>query len=131
MRRTLISPSELHPAPGFNHIAVDSDRGIAYISGQVALAPDFTLIGENDLAAQTRAAMENVGIALAAIGAGWEDVFRRTIFTLKPTEYEVITEAIEQVQNSKEHPAQTIIGVTGLAVDGLLIEIEVTVGLPR
>ena len=35
---------------------------------------------------------------------------------------------IEEVQGSDEHPAQTIVGVTGLAVEGLLI--EVTVRLP-
>jgi enamine deaminase RidA (YjgF/YER057c/UK114 family) len=49
---------------------------------------------------------------------------------MHPTEYEVITAAIEEVQGSREHPAQTIVGVTGLAVPGLLIEIEATVSLP-
>jgi enamine deaminase RidA (YjgF/YER057c/UK114 family) len=57
-------------------------------------------------------------------------VVRRTIYTLHPTEYEVITAAIEEVQSSTNHPSQTIVGVSGLAVDGLLIEIEVTAVLP-
>ena len=58
-----------------------------------------------------------------------DDVVRRTIYTTPPTEFETSTAAIERVQQSTEHPAQTIAGVTGLAVPGLLIEIEATVSL--
>ncbi len=128
--RELITPSRLHPSPGFSHVAIAPPGGrIACIAGQVALAPDFSVIGGDDLGEQTRAAMHNLGLALEAIGAGWGDVIRRTIYTLHPTEYEVITAAIEAVQGSTEHPAQTIVGITGLAVPGLLIEIEATVHL--
>jgi enamine deaminase RidA (YjgF/YER057c/UK114 family) len=125
-RRELISPPEIHPAPGFSHIAIGRGQKLVCFAGQVALAPDFSLIGEGDLAEQTRAAMRNLGHALTAAGATWDDVVRRTIYTIDATRYEVITEAIEQVQGSTEHPAQTIVGVTGLAVPGLLIEIEAT-----
>jgi enamine deaminase RidA (YjgF/YER057c/UK114 family) len=99
-------------------------------AGQVALAPDFSIIGEGDLAEQTRAAMRNLGVALEAAGATWDDIVRRTIYTLHPTEFEVITKAIEEVTASDQHPAQTILGVTGLALPGLLIEIEATALLP-
>ncbi|MAY65502.1 MAG: enamine deaminase RidA [Rhodospirillaceae bacterium] len=131
MSRKLINPPELHPAPGFSHITVAEPGRVAYIAGQVALAPDFSVVGGDDLGAQTEAAMRNIEVTLKAVGASWNDVVRRTIYTLHPTEYEVITEAIEAVQGNHEHPAQTIIGVTGLAVPGLLIEIEVTVRLPE
>jgi enamine deaminase RidA (YjgF/YER057c/UK114 family) len=127
--RELINPSELHPAPGFSHIALAKGSRLAFIAGQVALGPDFSMIGENDLAAQTEAAMENLGTALAAIGATWGDVVRRTIYTTQPTEFETITAAIEKVQGSSDHPPQTIAGVSGLALPGLLIEIEATVSL--
>jgi len=123
--RELINPEGMHPAPGFSHVTVAEGSRVAYLAGQVALAPDFSVVG-SDLREQTVAAMENVGRALEAVGASWDQVVRRTIYTTTPQEYEVITAAIEQVQGSQEHPAQTIIGVTGLAVEGLLIEIEVT-----
>jgi len=130
MSRKLINPPSLHPAPGFSHITVAEPGTIAYFAGQVALAPDFSIIGGDDLGKQTKAAMRNIGVALKAVNATWDDVVRRTIYTLHPTEYEVMTAAIEEIQGSTDHPAQTIIGVTGLAVPGLLIEIEVTVRLP-
>lgn len=128
--RELLNPPQLHPAPGFSHIALASGGRLAFLAGQVALAPDFTIIGPDDLAEQTRAAMRNLKVALDAIGATWEQVVRRTIYTPQPTQFEVITKAIEEIQGSTEHPAQTIVGVSGLALDGLLIEIEATVALP-
>ena len=127
--REISNPAALHPAPGFSHIALATGRRLAFIAGQVALAPDFSIIGGDDLGEQTRAAMRNLGVALESIGAGFEDVVRRTIYTTSPTEFETITAAIEDVQGSTDHPAQTILGVTGLAVPGLLIEIEATVSL--
>jgi enamine deaminase RidA (YjgF/YER057c/UK114 family) len=38
----------------------------------------------------------------------------------------VITRAIDEVTGGAAHPAQTIVGITGLAVPGCLIEIECT-----
>lgn len=125
-QRTLINPPEIHPAPGFSHVAFKEGSTLVCIAGQVALAEDFSVIGPGDLAEQTRVVMRNIEIALRAAGATWDDVIRRTIYTLHPTEFGVITKAIESVQNSEQHPAQTIVGTTGLAVEGLLIEIEVT-----
>jgi enamine deaminase RidA (YjgF/YER057c/UK114 family) len=124
--RELVNPPGLHPAPGFSHVAIASGTKVVHFAGQVALAPDFALVGEGDLEAQTRAAMENLKVAMDAAGVGWGDVVRRTIYTLHPTEYETITRAIDEVTGGAEHPAQTIVGVTGLAVPGLLIEIECT-----
>jgi enamine deaminase RidA (YjgF/YER057c/UK114 family) len=128
--RELVNPPELHPAPGFSHVAIASGATVVHVAGQVALAPDFGLVGGDDLYEQTRAAMGNVKVALDAAGATWDDVVRRTVYTLHPTDYETITRAIDDVTGGADHPAQTIVGVTGLAVPGLLIEIECTAVLP-
>lgn len=127
--RETINPDELHPAPGFSHITVAKGTRLIFIAGQVALGSDFSIIGGDDLGAQTEAAMRNLEVALRAVGATFDDVVRRTIYTTQPTEFETITAAIERVQQSSEHPAQTIVGVSGLALPGLLIEVEATVSL--
>jgi enamine deaminase RidA (YjgF/YER057c/UK114 family) len=124
--RQLSNPPELHPAPGFSHVAIAEGTRIAHLAGQVALDREFGVVGGDDLGEQTKAAMRNVEVALTAAGASWDDVVRRTIYTLHPTEYEAITAAIDGVTGGADHPAQTIVGVTGLAVPGLLIEIECT-----
>jgi enamine deaminase RidA (YjgF/YER057c/UK114 family) len=124
--RQLVNPPELHPAPGFSHVAIAEGAKVVHLAGQVALDQQFGIVGGNDLGEQTKAAMRNVELALQAAGATWDDVIRRTIYTLHPTEYAAITAAIDEVTGGADHPAQTIVGITGLAVDGLLIEIECT-----
>ncbi|MDA8311729.1 MAG: RidA family protein [Actinomycetota bacterium] len=124
--RRLISPETLHPSPGYSHVAVASGSRIVSLAGQVALERDFTITGRTDLAAQTRRAMQNVAAALEAAGADWGDVVRRTIYTTRPGEFETIAAAIDEVTGGGPQPAQTIVGVTGLALPGLMIEIEVT-----
>ena len=124
--RELSNPPDLHPAPGFSHVAIASGSTVVHFAGQAALDQEFGILGGDDLGEQTKAAMRNVEIALRAAGVGWDDVVRRTIYTLHPTEYETITAAIDEVTGGAEHPAQSIVGVTGLAVPGLLIEIECT-----
>lgn len=124
--RELVNPSGLHPAPGFSHVAIATGTRVVHLAGQVALADDFSIVGGDDLGEQTKAAMRNVKTAIDAVGVTWGDIVRRTIYTLHPTEYETITAAIDEVTGGAAHPAQTIVGVTGLAVPGLLIEIECT-----
>jgi enamine deaminase RidA (YjgF/YER057c/UK114 family) len=124
--RELANPLELHAAPGFSHVAIASGTKVVYFAGQVALDPQFGIIGGDDLHAQTVAAMQNVETAMRVAGVGWDDIVRRTIYTLRPTEYETLTAAIDEVTGGADHPPQTIVGVTGLAVDGLLVEIECT-----
>ena len=123
--RRLLNPDSLHPAPGFSHVSIAQGRTVVHLAGQLGLNVDFSLAAE-DLHGQTAAAMRNVQVALEAAGAGWDDVVRRTIYTLHPTEHETITAAIDEVTGGADHPAQTIVGITGLAVPGCLIEIEVT-----
>jgi enamine deaminase RidA (YjgF/YER057c/UK114 family) len=126
MGRELVNPEGMHPAPGFSHVAITTGSKLVYFAGQVALDEAFNIVGGDDLRVQTVAAMRNVETAIGAVGVTWDDVVRRTIYTSMPTEYETITSAIDEVTGGAGHPAQTIIGVTGLAMPGLLIEIECT-----
>jgi enamine deaminase RidA (YjgF/YER057c/UK114 family) len=123
--RELLNPSELHPAPGFSHVAVARGTKVVHFAGQLGIAQDFSLVAD-DLHGQTAGAMRNLKVAMDAAGVTWDDVVRRTIYTTQPTEYETITRAIDEVTGGADHPAQTIVGITGLAVPGCLIEIECT-----
>jgi enamine deaminase RidA (YjgF/YER057c/UK114 family) len=127
--RQVTNPPALHPAPGFSHIAEERGQRVLHFAGQVALDREFGIVGGDDLFEQTKAAMRNVEVALEAAGASWGDIVRRTIYTLHPTEFETIARAISEVTGEAEEPAQTIVGVTGLALPGLLIEIECTASI--
>lgn len=126
MGRELLSPATLHPSPGFSHITIATGTRTIYFAGQVALDSEFNIVGGDDLRAQTVAAMRNLETAMREVGVTWEDIVRRTIYTTMPTEFDTITSGIDEVAKSAGHPAQTIAGVSGLALPGLLIEVEAT-----
>ena len=126
MPRELTNPPELHPTPGFSHIAEAKGTRLIMFAGQVALDTEFNIIGGDDLYEQTKAAMHNLEVAVRTAGVAWSGIVRRTIYTTQPHEFETITRAVHEVTNETEDPPQTIVGVTGLALPGLLIEIECT-----
>lgn len=129
MPRQNVNPEGLHPAPGFSHVSLAGGSRLVCFAGQLALDGEFGIVGGDDLGEQTKAAMRNLETAMREVGAGWDDIVRRTIYTLHPTEYETITAAIDEVTGGAAHPAQTIVGISGLAVPGCLIEIECTASL--
>ena len=63
-----ISPDGVHEARGYTHVVKFGEGRLAFISGQVGVAPDGEVAGE-DLESQTRQAFANLGAALAAVGA--------------------------------------------------------------
>ena len=130
MPRRIHNPAEIHPPPGYSHIAVATGSELAFVAGQAAIDQQFNVVGGDDLAAQTSKVMEHLGHALDEIGASWDDVVKATVYTTRPTEYEVIGQAMGEAMGGAAPPAQVLLGVTSLALPELLIEIELVVSLP-
>jgi enamine deaminase RidA (YjgF/YER057c/UK114 family) len=130
MPRQIHNPAGIHPPPGYSHIAVATGSRLAFIAGQAAIDEQFNVVGGGDLAAQTHKVMENLGLALAELGASWGDVVKATVYTTRPTEYEVIGGAMAEHMGGAAPPAQVLLGVTSLALAELLVEIELVVSLP-
>ena len=85
------------------------------------------MVGVDDLAKQTDMVYQNIEQALLEIGATWDQIVKTTVYTTMPTEYEIIGAATAKYFKGAPPPAQTIVGVTGLALQEFLIEIEATV----
>ena len=130
MPRQILNPTRIHPPPGYSHIAVAIGSRLAFVAGQAAIDHDFSIVGGDDLTAQTRKVMENLRHALDELGAGWDDVVKATVYTTQPHEYETIGAAMAEAMGGVAPPAQVLLGVTSLALAELLIEIELVVSLP-
>jgi enamine deaminase RidA (YjgF/YER057c/UK114 family) len=128
--RQILNPSRIHPPPGYSHIAVATGSRLAFIAGQAAIDPDFSIVGPGDLAAQTHKSMENLQAALDELGAGWDDVVKATVYTTQPHEYAIIGAAMGEAMGGADPPSQVLLGVTSLALAELLVEIELVVSLP-
>ncbi|WP_157155483.1 MULTISPECIES: RidA family protein [unclassified Diaminobutyricimonas] len=129
MPRTVMNPESVHSAPGYSHIAVAEGEKLVFFAGQVSLDDDLNIVGEDDLRLQVITAMSNLAKVMEAAGASWDDIVRRTVYTTQPFELAAIGESIAQVTGDAADPPQTIVGVTGLALPGLLVEIECTASL--
>lgn len=99
-----------------------------YLSGQVSVDADNNVLGHGDLGGQTRMALENLVRALAAAGATAADVVRLGIYVKDYTRDQsaIIGSALRDVFAPGHMPASTWLGVSSLALDELLIEIEAT-----
>jgi enamine deaminase RidA (YjgF/YER057c/UK114 family) len=127
--RKIANPAAIHPPVGYSHIVHATGSQLIFVAGQAAIDANFAIVGEGDLGAQTRQAMTNLRHVLDELGADWNDVVKATVYTTQPHEYETIGAAMTEAMGGAEPPAQTIAGVTGLALPELLIEIELIVSL--
>jgi enamine deaminase RidA (YjgF/YER057c/UK114 family) len=119
-----VSPPALHQPFGYSHAVSARPRRVVWTAGQVAIRPDGTTVSGDDWEAQTRLAMENVGHALAAAGAGWSDVVKLTFFVVDVSEFATIRAVRDEFLDAERRPASTLVRVAGLLLPELLIEIE-------
>ncbi len=122
-----------HPAPtgllvnqSFSQVVIATGKRTIYIAGQISIDEQGALVGGSDLAAQTEQAMRNVGLALAACGAGYADIVKLTTFVVnyRPEQRIVIGKARAPFFAGGEPPASTLVGVAALALPDWLVEIE-------
>lgn len=128
--REIVNPETVFQADGFTHGVISNGGRILFISGQVAWDKDFQLVGEGDLAAQSRKVYENIQHVLNEARASWENVVKMNIYTTRPHENLIIAGVKQEFLQGVPSPAETLIGVHGLASPDLLIEIEAYAVLP-
>lgn len=119
-------PQGVSPARGYSHVVSVSGQRTVYIAGQIALDAEGNVVGRGDLGAQARQVFKNLQAALAAAGATFADVVKMNTYVvnLDPANLTPIREARAEFLPQTNPPASTLVGVTQLAVEGLLIEVE-------
>ena len=126
VKPTIVNPQTLYdPTPNGYSTAVLTPRGarVAYISGQGGqdaqggLAPDF--------AGQVDHAYANLRAALEGVGAKPGQVVKLTTYVVDHdmSKLGVLTAAVKKMFGATL-PAQTLVPVPKLAVDGMLFEVE-------
>ncbi len=131
MTATFLNPPALPRPTGYSHVAIAPAGRQIYLSGQVALAADGTLIGENDLAAQTGQVFVNLKAGLAAAGADFRHVFKVVTYVVGlDAEKAAIVRRVRLTHlGDGPYPASTMVGVSALVDPRLLVEIEVIAAL--
>jgi enamine deaminase RidA (YjgF/YER057c/UK114 family) len=112
---------------GFTQVVtIAGPAKLVFISGQVAIDKEGKVVGPGDLRAQIRQAAANLKAALTAAGASAADIVKTNTYIVnyKQSDYSAMREARAALFPDGEPPASTMVGVTSLAVDGLLVEME-------
>lgn len=122
--RRFLSPDTLPRPFGYSQV-VDAPVGrIVFLSGQVPLDAAGNLVGEGDFAAQVRQVFENLTAALTAADASWSDVVKLDYFVRDIGEVAALRAIRDEYVNTEQPPASTLVEVSRLFRDDVLVEIE-------
>jgi 2-iminobutanoate/2-iminopropanoate deaminase len=127
MKKTLIHPAN-HTVPrGAYSPGLLVEHGGAstlFITGQLAVDPEGTVIAPNDPTAQTEYIFKAIGSLLAAAGMDYCDVVKVQTFLTDMPDFEKFS-AVRNRYFADSRPVSTLLEVKGLAHEGCCVEIEI------
>lgn len=135
LERTIVNVSSAPQPLGAYSQAIRARAGeLIFIAGQVSVDIDGNLVGENNMAAQTRQVFNNLGGVLAGVGASFSHVLEFTTYlvgreAIQPfmqTRMEIFPELFP----NKDYPPNTLLVVSGLVRKEFLVEIKAVAALP-
>ena len=126
MSKTPINPWTWQDRRGFTQAwRVEAPAAILFVSGQVPLDDDGNLVAPGDFDGQAQRTFENLGRVLDEAGGTFGDIVKVTVYLTDmarlPDYGRIKAEYIRG-----RPPASTAVGVTALAIPGLMIEVEAT-----
>ena len=126
-----IDPDDVYDAGALGFAQARREHGTLFVSGQVAVDADRTVVG-TDVETQARQAFDNLEAVLAAAGEGLDGVGKVTTYVVDLAEHVDGYRPVWWETFDEPYPCQTLIGVDQLspfADDELLIEIDAEVSL--
>ena len=102
---------------------------LLFVSGFVPVDGEGRLVGGDDVVAQARQVLSNLGVVLAAAGATFADVVKVTVY-LTDIADRVRINPVRQEIFGNARPASTLVEVSALAVPGAKLEIEAVALIP-
>jgi enamine deaminase RidA (YjgF/YER057c/UK114 family) len=127
----LLRPAGLVASPAFSHVAViPPDATTILVGGQNAVDETGQLVGDADVAAQTVKVMENLVTALAAAGAGIDDLVSVTVVLVEGVDVQQAYAAAAPILAAATTPPLVSgLLVSGLGVPGALLEVSAVAAL--
>lgn len=102
---------------------------IVFVSGCAAIDEKGHVAAPGDVAGQARVVHEYLGRALRAAGTDFAHVLKVTVFLTDMADRGIVNEVRKEFFGIAR-PASTLIEVSALAIEGLLVEIEAVAGIP-
>jgi 2-iminobutanoate/2-iminopropanoate deaminase len=96
---------------------------LLFISGQISIDPEGNIVGRGDFAAQCKQVFENIKLVLDKAGASYSEIVKINTYLTDLREYPTFAQ-IRGQYFAGNYPASTVVGVTGLAFEGAMLEVE-------
>lgn len=128
MKKQLLNPNALFDPRFFTHtVAVSGPLKLVFVSGQVSYDRDGIVVGIGDFRAQAEQVFRSLTHNLKAAGAAWGDVIKVNgyMVNLNDEDVSVYREVRDRYFERASMPASTLVGVTRLVHEELLLEVEV------
>ena len=119
-----INPPSLPTVPGYSQVVSVTGGDLIFVAGQVSLDASGAIVGVGDFAAQTRQTFQNLMAALEAAGASATSLIKLTTFVTDMTQLATFRTVRDQFLDPAHLPASTLVQVSRLFREELLIEIE-------
>lgn len=122
MPEFIAQPKGLSAANGYSHVAIAGS--LVFISGQVPVRADGTVVGTDDVEAQVDQVFRNLGSALAAAGVGWSQVVKLTYFVIDIADLAVVRAVRDRYIDAGAPPASSLVQVSALVNPAFRVEVD-------
>ena len=124
MKKEIIIPEGLSQPLGIysEAVKVKGDE-LLFISGITARDQNGAIVGKGNMKRQTEQVLENMKRVLDSVGATFDDIVKVTVFVTDLSHFKEIHE-VRAKYFKKDYPASTLVQVSRLVHEDMLIEIE-------
>jgi enamine deaminase RidA (YjgF/YER057c/UK114 family) len=122
-----VNPPSLERPPGYSHVVDVRPGRLIFVAGQAGVDAVGTVVGGDSLEAQADQAFRNLSAALASVGCDAANLVKLTVFIRdmgRLADYRRARDRFFNTVSPPVAPAITLVEVSRLYSEGLLIEIE-------
>lgn len=129
MEKEILNPERLcKPHAIYSHAVKVKAGHLLFIKGTTARDRNFNLVGKGDIKAQSRQIFENMKVILEEAGATFGNIVKLTTFVTDISKFKELQE-VRAEYFKRDYPATTMVEVSRLASEDVLIEIEAIAAL--
>ena len=127
----LVRTDRLFAGAPYAYAATAVAGTLVFTAGACPLDREGVVVAPGDVAGQTRQALDNLVLALAACNATLHQVVKTTIYVASSDRDDLLAAWRQVAAAFHDHPApSTLLGVTVLGYAGQLVEIEAVAVMP-
>jgi 2-iminobutanoate/2-iminopropanoate deaminase len=121
-----LKPDGLFINPRYSQVIEVNKGKLLFIAGQMPVDKEGNLVGKGDFRAQAKQVYDNLMLALKAAGVDRSSVVKLNMYVVDLPTYNPVNREVRAAYfpDNKPNPTATAVGVTALALEGQMIEVE-------